>query len=146
MIAEQGILVPLLHAALLFGLLRLGSLFGGVRSVGGAEPLRKGQLLPGGIGSPDSIKEGKSQGAVGVLLTLSLHKVDGGIAYEVGHEGVVGPAIDGKRGVILLKDAVVDEADLGRQGHSLHLVVGHIDEGGAGLQVEPLKLGAHLQT
>ena len=54
--------------------------------------------------------------------------------------------VDGEGGVVLLEDAVVDEADLGGQGHGLHLVVGDVDEGGAGLHVEALELVAHLQA
>ena len=51
-----------------------------------------------------------------------------------------------QRGLILLEHAVVDQADLGGQRHGLHLVVGDVDKGGAGLHVQPLKLVAHLQA
>ena len=49
-------------------------------------------------------------------------------------------------GVVLLEHAVFNEADLGGQGHGLHLVVGDIDEGRTGLHVEALELIAHLQA
>ena len=53
--------------------------------------------------------------------------------------------VDGEGRFVLLQHAVIDEADLGGKGHGLHLVMGDVDEGGAGFHVQTLQLVPHFQ-
>ena len=81
---------------------------------------------------------------VRALLARGLDEVDGRVADEVRDEEAVRAVVDVQRRVILLQDAVVYEADLGGEGHGLHLVVRDVDEGAARVDVQALQLGAHL--
>ena len=146
MIAEHLVLVALFHIALLGGRRLLGCQLFLPALVALSKPPAQVDGIGRGKGGLDALQNGQAHGAVGALATLGLHKVDGGVAHEVGDEQVVGLGIHGQGGVILLQNAVVDQADLGGQGHGLHLVMGDVDEGGAGLQVQALQFVAHLQA
>ena len=54
--------------------------------------------------------------------------------------------VDLQRRFILLQNAVVDQADLRGKSHCLHLIVGDIDEGRAGLDMQALQLVAHFES
>ena len=77
---------------------------------------------------------------------FGFHKVDGWIPDEIRNKEVLRVPVDGEGRLILLQNAVVDEADLGGKGHGFHLVVGNIDEGGAGFHVQTLQFVPHFQT
>ena len=146
MVAESLVLIALLHIGLLCRALPMGLLPG--RRLGGPVPEPLGQVQRG-AGAEEcfpALEHGELHRAVGPLRPLGLHEVDGGVAYEVGHKQVVGLVVHSEGGVVLLEHAVFNEADLGGQGHGLHLVVGDIDEGRTGLHVEALELIAHLQA
>ena len=146
MVAEGLVLVALFHIGFLGGLLFQRLRLGLRLSVPVLEPRGQVQGLGGSEDGLTAIEYGQGEGAVRLLSTLGLHKVDGGIAHKVGYKQVVGLVIDGQGGVVLLEDAVVDQADLGGQGHGLHLVVGDVDKGGACLHMEALELIAHFQA
>ncbi len=108
------------------------------------------------LGHLDGIREGQLavmaaedleiHRAVRILIAHRVHKVDGRIADEVGDEQVVRTVVDRKRSIVLLQEAVLDQADLGGQGHGFHLVMRDVDKCAAGRQVQTLKFGSHLQT
>ena len=79
------------------------------------------------------------------LRALGLDEVDGRVADKVGHKEVRRVMVDLQRCLILLENAVIDEADLRGEGHGLHLVVRDVDKGGAGFDVQALQFIAHLE-
>ena len=54
--------------------------------------------------------------AVRALFAFGLHKIDGGVAHEIGDEQVAGPMVYRQGRLILLQHAVIDQTDLGGQG------------------------------
>ena len=54
--------------------------------------------------------------------------------------------VDGEGRLVLLQYTVIDETDLGGEGHGFHLVVGNIDESRAGFDMQTLQLIAHFQA
>ena len=79
------------------------------------------------------------------MKDLGFDEVDRRVADKVGHKEVRRVMVDLQRRLILLENAVIDEADLRGEGHGLHLVVRDVDEGRAGLHVQTLQLIAHLE-
>ena len=146
MIAECLILVALLDVAFLRSFL-LQLLRGGfLIRVALREPGVHVQLLSGREDSLLSAEQRQRNGSVSCLGAGGFDEVDGRVSDEVRDEGVCRRIVDLQRLLILLQDTVVDEADLGGQGHSLHLVMGDVDEGRSGLHVQTLQLVAHFQT
>ena len=146
MIFEGLVLVALFDIALLPGGLaqRGGVCLDGGVAVG--KPPSKIHALGAEEFGLQPAEEGQRDGAVRLLGALRLDEVDRGVADKVGDEEVVRAGIDLQRRLILLQDAVVDQADLRGKGHGLHLVVCNIDKGRAGLDVQTLQLIAHLET
>ena len=146
MVAEGFVLVALFHIALF---LRFGQALGGVRgglAVTLGKPCGKIQTLAGTEHGLDTAQNIESDAAIRLLGALGLHKVDGGIADEIRYKEVLRVVVDGEGRLVLLQHAVIDEADLGGEGHGFHLVVGDIDKGGAGFDMQALQLVAHFQA
>ena len=110
------------------------------------EPLGQLQWLLGGENCLVSVQQRQLNAALRPLPALDLHKVDGGVAHEVCRKKIGRVIVNFQRRGVLLKDTVVHQADLRCQRHGLHLVVGDVYEGGAGLHMEPLQFIAHFQT
>ena len=68
------------------------------------------------------------------------------VTHELGGEHRRGTTVDLGRRVDLLHAAVVHHREPVGQGHRLALVVGHVDEGGAGLAVHAPQLDLHLEA
>ena len=146
MVLEDLILVALLDGVLLLQafdfrlLLRFGV------GVPLREPARKIERFVRDEACMDAMEDLEGDAAVCTLLTRSFDEVDGRVADKIGGKEIGRAVVDLERCVVLLEDTVVDEADLRREGHRFHLIMGDIDEGRAGLQVETLQLVAHLET
>ena len=146
MIAEDLVLVALFNIALLGSLfLERGSAFFCLRIAQG-EPVGKLHGLGRAEFCFQAAKYRQVDRAVLRLRALGLDEVDGGIADKVGHKEVRRVMVDLQRRLILLENAVIDEADLRGEGHGLHLVVRNVDEGGAGLNVQALEFVAHFKA
>ena len=146
MVAEGFVLVALFHIALF---LRFGQALGGVRgglAVTLGKPCGKIQTLAGTEYGLDTAQNIESDAAIRLLGALGLHKVDGGIADEIRYKEVLRVVVDGEGRLVLLQYTVIDETDLGGESHGFHLVVGDIDKGGAGFDMQALQLVAHFQA
>ena len=77
---------------------------------------------------------------------LGLDEVDAGIAYEVRRLQVDGVGVQAQGRVDLGDLPLLEQGDLGGHGQSLHLIVGHVDDGGARLLVEALELRPHVDA
>ena len=66
--------------------------------------------------------------------------------HEACNEHVGGLGVQILRSVDLLDEAVLHNNDAGTHGHSLDLVMGNVDEGGAQTEVQLGQLGPHLCT
>lgn len=139
MVAEGFVLVALFHIALF---LRFGQALGGVRgglAVTLGKPGGKIQPILGTEHGLDTAQNIESDAAIRLLGALGLHKVDGGIADEIRDKEVLRVVVDGEGWLVLLQNAVIDEADLGGESHGFHLVVGNIDESRAGFDMQTLQ-------
>ena len=146
MVAEGLILVALFNVALfLCGFCQLcGS--GCLVIVAGLEPLGH---VDSGIGNEFDlliIENGEREAAVSTLGALSFNKVYRGVADEIGNKEIIGAAVNGEGSIILLENTVIDKAYLGSEGHSLHLVMGNVNKGGACFNMKSLQLVSHLKA
>ena len=101
--------------------------------------------VPGG-GQGDGDRAGLEDESAVLGGERALEDVHGRGADEAGDEGVRGPVIDIQRGVDLLDDAVLHNADAVAHGHGLDLVVRDVDHGGAEAGMELVDFGAHLDA
>ena len=83
---------------------------------------------------------------VAVLAQLGIDEVHLGRAHEAGHELVDGVIVQVLRSIDLLNEAVLHNHDAVAHGHSLSLVVGNVDKGGAQALMQLGNLGSHLST
>ena len=81
-----------------------------------------------------------------VVEPLGLDEVDAGVADEVRRLQVDGIGVEAQRRIDLGDLALLEQGDLGGHGQGFHLVVGHVDDGGAGLLVEALELRPHVDA
>ena len=81
-----------------------------------------------------------------VVEPLGLDEVDAGVADEVRRLQVDGIGVEAQRRIDLGDLALLEQGDLGGHGQRLHLIVGHVDDGGAGLLMETLELRPHVDA
>ncbi len=79
-------------------------------------------------------------GQTGAWQRLGRQKVDARRAQKARHEAVDRPLINLQRCAHLLDATLVEDGNAVAQGHGLHLVVGHIDDGGPQLLVQTRQL------
>ena len=94
----------------------------------------------------NAAEHGHGDRAVSRLSALDLDKVDRRVANKISDKQVCRMMVYIQRGLILLQNAVVDEADLGCKRHGLHLVMRDVNKGGTCFNVQPLQFIAHFQT
>jgi hypothetical protein len=73
-------------------------------------------------------------------------KIHGRAADESGYEDVRGAAVDFRRRVVLLEDAVLENRDAAGEGHGFDLIVGDVDGDDGELMLQVLELGAHVDA
>ena len=146
MVLEDLILVALLDGVLLLQAIDFCLFLRGSLCVPLCEPRRKVERFVRDEACMDTMEDFDGDTAVCALLAGGFYEVDGRITDEISGEEIRRAVVDLERCVVLLEDTVVDEADLRREGHRFHLIMGDIDEGRAGLEVKPLKLVTHLET
>ena len=146
MVLEDLILVALLDGVLLLQAIDFCLLLRGSLRIPLREPRRKVERFVRDEACLNTMEDFDSDAAVCTLLAGGFHEVDGRVTDEIGREEIRRAIVDLEWCVVLLEDTVVDEADLRREGHRFHLIMGDVDEGRAGLEVKPLKLVTHLET
>ena len=83
---------------------------------------------------------------VSVIKAFGFDEVDAGITDEVRRLQVDGIGVQTQRRVDLGDLSLLEQGDLGGHGQRLHLIVGHVDDGGAGLLMETLELRPHVDA